>query len=507
MSISWEQKENSRTTTITKTQQFSADPILNDKIKTAVVGLQRFVQNYFLEFPTERDKELVADFIIMCIQKENVAIATKKTYLNALIYLSRYFKGQKSFEAITSLDLSNYLISFQKNMEEDPDQGWISTHRSFGMTYLKFFKWLAYPGLTPQERKRLSREKYPPVLKGFVLQTKKGTKSPVTAKDIWDDKDVAIFLKYCTDNPRHRFYHALAYETSARPGELLQLKIEDIEIQLDENGAPCALIDVGRYGKRKQSRIVGITKFTIQYYQAYLQSSDHPDPTNRKSYIFVSRENSAHAKNLPITVDALRADYLNFRDKKIPKLLKRPDIPSEDKEHLQFLKDTKKWYPYIIRHSSLTKLAPNIKEYRLREHAGWAKNSNMIEVYTHTLTGDSAEDILMLYGVNLKNGKRKRNEQLKQELVGPTCPFCHTINVPDSQFCISCRRPIAVVSYDSTVKKEIEEMKARQSAIEAVVRNFIATEMDLDPRKHKDRKKIDETFQRVLDPKSGFWGD
>jgi integrase len=89
------------------------------------------------------------------------------------------------------------------------------------------------------------------VLQGFVLQTKKGSKTPIKQKDIWDDKDTAIFLKYCTDNPRFRFYHALAYETSARPSELLQLKIGDIEIQTDDNGKLCALIDVGRYGKKK----------------------------------------------------------------------------------------------------------------------------------------------------------------------------------------------------------------------------------------------------------------
>jgi site-specific recombinase XerD len=269
----------------TETQEFSADPIINDKIKTAAAGLQKCVQNYFLELPTEHDKELVADFIIACVQQENIAVKTKKVYLVALTYLSRYLKGQKSFETITSQDLSSYLNSLQRKQAEDPNQSWISTQRTYGVTFLKFFKWLAYPELTPQERKRLPREKHPPVLKGFVLQTKKGTKNPITVKDIWDDKDVAVFLRNCHDNPRHRFYHALAYETSARPGELLHLKIEDIDIQLDENGNPCALIDVGRYGKKKESRIVGITKFTIQYYQEYLQKSHPTQQIERRSFL------------------------------------------------------------------------------------------------------------------------------------------------------------------------------------------------------------------------------
>jgi hypothetical protein len=64
----------------------------------------------------------------------------------------------------------------------------------------------------------------------------------------------------------------MAWETSARPSELLQLKIGDIEdnIQLDEDGFPCAIFEVGRYGKTKESlREVGITKLSFQYYNRY----------------------------------------------------------------------------------------------------------------------------------------------------------------------------------------------------------------------------------------------
>src|ERR671918_350497 len=38
--------------------------------------------------------------------------------------------------------------------DKDPDQSWISTQRTLGLPLLKFFKWLAYPKLTPKERSR-----------------------------------------------------------------------------------------------------------------------------------------------------------------------------------------------------------------------------------------------------------------------------------------------------------------------------------------------------------------
>lgn len=259
---------------------------------------------------------------------------------------------------------------------------------------------------------------------------------------------------------------------------MLQLRIEDIanNIQQDENGKLCALVDVGRFGKKKESRIVGITLLSIQYYQAYLPH--HPDPTNPKAFIFISRENSAISRNFPISDNALRKYFRSFRDKKIPKLLKREDISEEDKKHLEFIKNTKKWYPYIIRHSSLTKLAPNVKEYRLREHAGWTKRSEMVEVYTHTLTGDSAQDVLMLNGVNLKGGKKKRNEKIQQEMVGPQCPYCHTANLPDTQLCSSWGRPISRITYDAVAResentrKKLEEIEARQIIEHANWSNF-----------------------------------
>jgi integrase len=449
----------------------------------------------------------VADFLITCIQQENIAIKSKQVYLIALAYLSRYLKdklkNEKSFEEITADDLSKFLNSFHPNdPNEDLKQSWINTQKTWGHPIKKFFKWLAYPTLSPQERKRLPQDKQPHVLRGLILQKKKGSTSPVTAKDIWDDKDIAVFLKHCKDKPRLRFYTALAYETSARPGELLQLRIGDIanNIQQDENGKLCALVDVGRYGKKKESRIVGITPLSIQYYQAYLPH--HPDPTNPKAFIFINMENSAISRNFPISDNALRKDFSSFRDKKIPKLLKREDISEEDKKHLEFMKNTKKWYPYIIRHSSLTKLAPNVKEYRLREHAGWSKRSEMVEVYTHTLTGDSAEDVLMFYGVNLKGGKKKRNEKLQQEMVGPHCPYCHTANLPDTQLCSSCGRPISSITYDAVVResentrRELEELKASQDELSADVKNELRFVMNL-LRQRKEEEEAKKKKKEV----------
>jgi site-specific recombinase XerD len=162
MSISWENAVRKN-----ETQEFTADPIVNIKIKAVVSGLPRSIANLFLEFPTDDNKELVANFLDSCTKQENISLNTKRVYLIALAYLVREVK--KPLELVTSSDLKTYLDSMQRSQTEDPDQSWIATQRTMGLPLLKFFKWLAYPDLTPQQRKLLSRNNYPQVLKGPAI--------------------------------------------------------------------------------------------------------------------------------------------------------------------------------------------------------------------------------------------------------------------------------------------------------------------------------------------------
>jgi hypothetical protein len=117
MSIAWE----NNTTTI-QTLEFSPDHNINHKIKLVVTGLQKGVQKLFLQFPTEHDKEQAADFILASIKQENITAATRRTFVIALAYLSRHFGNKKSFDDMTSADLTNYINSYQKERDKDPDQ-------------------------------------------------------------------------------------------------------------------------------------------------------------------------------------------------------------------------------------------------------------------------------------------------------------------------------------------------------------------------------------------------
>ena len=95
---------------------------LNQKIKSVCKDLLPSIQRLFLEFPTDKDKEMVADFLLACIHQENIALATKEAYLKSLFYLSEHFDHKKSFkEDMTDRDIADYLSSLHKDRALDPD--------------------------------------------------------------------------------------------------------------------------------------------------------------------------------------------------------------------------------------------------------------------------------------------------------------------------------------------------------------------------------------------------
>jgi hypothetical protein len=58
ISISWENAVN-------ETQQFTADPIVNSKIKAVVTWLPKSISNLFLDFLTDHNKEIVVNFLAL----------------------------------------------------------------------------------------------------------------------------------------------------------------------------------------------------------------------------------------------------------------------------------------------------------------------------------------------------------------------------------------------------------------------------------------------------------
>jgi hypothetical protein len=85
--------------------------------------------------------------------------------------------------------------------------------------------------LCPKRRSELSSlEKKPSCIIG-IKQIKRKEKSCYKPSDLWTEEDDLVFLKWVT-NRRDRCYHAVARDLSARPHEILNLKIKDVVSKL-----------------------------------------------------------------------------------------------------------------------------------------------------------------------------------------------------------------------------------------------------------------------------------
>ena len=131
-------------------------------------------------------------------------------------------------------------------------------------------------------------------------------KSPYKSSDLWTSEEHSIFLKFCPSK-RDRAFHAMANDTSARPHELLNLKIKDIKFKITTNGIQYAEILVS--GKTKSRTLPLIT--SIPYVKDWLLN--HPTRENTDSWLFVSLSNN-QIKNFgrKLSRDGLLKQYQEF---------------------------------------------------------------------------------------------------------------------------------------------------------------------------------------------------
>jgi hypothetical protein len=72
------------------------------------------------------------------------------------------------------------------------------------------------------------------------------------------------------------------------------------------------------------------------------------------------------------------------------------------------------------------------------------------------LKGESFEDVMMAYGIELKD--KKETQQLQEELAGRICPYCKMQNLPDAQFCSQCEYTLDPEAF-LKVREEAEKNK------------------------------------------------
>ena len=270
---------------------------------------------------------------------------------------------------MTKEDILDFLNTRRKSMLEDPSQKWIGSYNGRQIVLNKFFRWLYNPD-EPDQRNRET----PSCMIGIKKLPKKDISS-YKPSDLWESREHAIFFKYCP-SIRDRCYHAMAVDMSARPSEILNLKIKDIVFKVTDDGKQYAEVVI-KGGKTKPRTIPLID--SIPYVKELINT--HSNGGNPDSWLFLSNSNTTFGSKL--TYDGLTYQYKYFyKTRYFPKLLEDESIPEPDKSLIRNML-TKPWNLYVFRHSALTEKSQILKEHVLRDHAGWTMSSKMPQVYIH----------------------------------------------------------------------------------------------------------------------------
>jgi integrase/recombinase XerD len=429
---------------------------LEKRIILLTANLERYCKSLFLKLAkaSGENAQILADFITAEQNEINIKDSTKEWKIKIIFQLSAFHEHEKSFEDMTKDDILAYLNKLRKPESDDPTHKWIGTYNNRQMLLNKFFRWLYNPD-EPDHRQRIT----PPCMRGIKRLPRK-EKSPHKPSDIWTNEEHAIFLKYCPMK-RDRCYHAMAYDTSARPHELLRLKIKDIKFKLSPDGIQYAEILVS--GKTRP-RTLPLISF-IPYIKEWLQ--EHPLRNNPEAALFLSLGDSNYGR--PITRDGLWWHFAkHYRTKYFPRLLNEPSVPATDKEHIKSM-IAKPWNLYIFRHSALTQKSQILKETTLRDHAGWTMSSKMPQVYLHYFGTESSNSLLEAYGI-IKHSQ-KQIEILKSK----ACPNRNEPNKPDERFCFKCKMVLTYDGYKDTLNQEEakeERLKVVQDRLQDLYRQL-----------------------------------
>jgi integrase len=348
--------------------------------------------------------------------------------------------GSVNFKDLTRNDVILFLQSFAKTEEEDPLHKWKGTHELFRMQLIRFFKWLYSPDLVPAARPK-------PMVVSNIPRLKRKEISIYKPSDLWTSQDDLIFLKYCPTK-RDKCYHAISRDLSARPVEILKLKIRDLVFK---NIGHQQYVEVTINSGKSKSRTIPLIN-SLPYLKDYL-NNEHPTPSNPNAPLISS---TGRAIGRHITTKRLHAIYNTHKKVIFPRLLDSPEAVPEDKPLIeQLLK--KPWNPYIRRHSALTEKSMILKENILRQHAGWTQNSQMQLKYLHYFGNESSQDILEAYGL-VDHGIQIDQLRPKQ------CPNCNEANKPDSKFCAKCRMVLTYDAYSET----LEDQKGKEDDIKTL---------------------------------------
>jgi len=256
-------------------------------------------------------------------------------------------------------------------------------------------------------------------------------------KGVLSASEIQRILAACPSLRNRALVH-VGYEGGCRAGELLGMKIKDVEF--DRHGA--VIVVRGKTGARRIRLIESVHDLQLWF-------NEHPRGKDPDAWLW------PNDKGRHITVERFDA------------ILKAAAMKAGIKKRV---------YSHLLRHSRATHLARIMTEYQLRIYFGWTKTSDVPARYVHLSGKDTDEALLKHYGIFLDNEQRM-------------CPRCGALNQPDALYCMRCSAIISVAE-----AQRVEEQRTEQEElVSKVVEKLISQAPDILERVLRESGAIPKT--------------
>ncbi len=237
-------------------------------------------------------------------------------------------------------------------------------------------------------------ERDPPEVAWIKVSLKDNEK--ILPEDILTPEEIKRMLKVA-HSLRDKTYVETGYEGGFRPGEMLTLRIRNVEFDLYGT-----IITVrGKTGSRRVRSVVSSPRL-----QTWMEN--HPNRDDPDAWLWVNIGNTNKGKRLsyPSVRKMLRTIATRA------KILKRVN-------------------PYSFRHARATHLAKVLTEAQMCNFFGWKIGSKAPSVYVHLSGRDLDPPLLAHYGL-------KKKEELESGIKPRRCPKCEALNSHDAKYCRRC---------------------------------------------------------------------
>jgi site-specific recombinase XerD len=345
----------------------------------------------------KENKKLLLNFHKFCVA-EGLSPARTTRCLYALEVFAEWIK-KKDFRKCKKKDIIDLVATLEKS-----DYAY-TTKQEMKITLRKFFKWLRGKDECPKEVKWFK-----------CYRTLSNRKLP---EELLSENEVKALID-SANSARDKALIAVLYESGVRVGELLSLKMKNINF--DEYGAQL-LVD-GKTGMR-QVRIIASVPYLTEWINEHPQK-DNPDT--------------------PLWLLEKKIKELTHNDiqRILRKIKKKSGIKKMTNAH-------------NFRHSRATFLASFLTDAQMKEYFGWAQSSKMASVYIH-MNGKNVDNALL----KLNNVKLKEDEKGKEEtnFTQKKCGRCGEINMPTDKFCFKCGMVLDKKTMEEILEKDVEREKA-----------------------------------------------